>query len=83
MGGQSYEGNRTEEIKEGNYVIMNVANINPMNLNKSSFHFPVINATPEDLKAIKEGKLKLPPMSGLKQRIILKIESIEEMGDKR
>ena len=83
MGGAGFEGNRAEEIKPGNYVIMYVANINPMNRDKSTFHFPVVNATAEDLQAIKEGKIKLPVMSGLSKRVLLKIEEIEDVGEKK
>lgn len=78
--GVGFDGNRREEIKPGNYVIMYEANINPMNKGKSSFHFPVINATEEDIAAIKSGRLALPPMSGLKNRVILKVESVEDMS---
>ena len=81
--GPGYEGNRSQEIKVGNYVILYVANINPMNREKCSFHFPVINATAEDMKAIKDGKISLPPMSGLKQKVVLKVESIENTEDNK
>ena len=75
-----WSGNRKDEIKEGNYFIIDWVVNNPMKPEVGIPKVIVANATEEDLEKISKGIIKIPhPTVGASLRILAKVEKINKI----
>lgn len=78
-----FEGNIDQESKKGNFFIIDLVANNPMRPTALNAMLIVSNATKEDMEKIKTGTVRIPPpMPGTKQRLTLKVDSVNDIGTK-
>lgn len=76
-----FSGNKKEELKEGNYFILDWIVNNPMKPDVGTPRVIVANATQEDIEKITAGTMVIPPPTvGSKYRVMLKIEKLNVIG---
>ena len=72
-----FSGNKRDDLKEGNYFIIDWIVNNPMKPDVGTPRIIVANASEADITSISAGSMRIPnPTVGAKYRVILKIDKI-------